>query len=116
MSARPAISIEPIVSYPREVKPGKTYMMTVDLRFSVEQEWPYDEEEHEIHCMLDSSPLFDNEELGESVIVLHRFGGTYAPAVFLLTANAVEMDAPTGSITLTLIIWVVGYLVMGGPR
>lgn len=98
-----AITIEPIVSYPREAEPGKTYLMTVDLRFPVDAEkWPYDEEEHEIYCLLDTAPLFDNEALGESAIVLHRFGGTYGPAMFLLTANQIEMSDPVGSITLTL--------------
>ncbi|HKQ79793.1 MAG TPA: hypothetical protein VJ810_39230, partial [Blastocatellia bacterium] len=56
----------------------------------------------EIYCLLDSAPLFDNEEFGESVIVLHRFGGTYGPAMFLLTANPLEMSEPNGAITLTL--------------
>jgi len=103
MIAQTSITIEPIVSYPREAEPGKTYLMTVDLRFPAgKEEWPYDEEEHEIYCLLDSAPLFDNEELGEAVIVLHRFGGTYGPAMFLLTANRIEMNEPAGVITLTL--------------
>jgi hypothetical protein len=97
------ITIEPVISYPREAEPSKTYLMSVDLRFPLgQEEWPYDEEEYEIYCLLDTAPLFNNRELGEAVVVLHRFGGTYGPSCFLLTANQHEMREPTGFITLTL--------------
>lgn len=93
------ISIEPIISYPREAEVGKTYLMTIDLRRADEEGWPYDQEEYTVRFMLDTAPLFDNEQLGEPAVVLHRFGGTYGPAHFLLTASEVEVK---GSIRITL--------------
>jgi tetratricopeptide (TPR) repeat protein len=98
-----SLVVEPIVSYPRAAEPGKSYLLSIDLRFPYGAEaWPYEREEHEIHCLVDSSPLFTNEELGEAVIVLHRFGGSYGPARFLLTANHLELADANGAITLTL--------------
>jgi len=86
------ITIEPIINYPRVAEVGKTYLMTVDLRPVVENaKWPYDEEEYTVYCMVDSEPLFHNEPLGESAVVLHRFGGSYGAANFLLNANQKEM-------------------------
>ncbi|MBD2519819.1 hypothetical protein H6G93_33725 [Nostoc sp. FACHB-973] len=73
--------------------------MTIDLQSS-EDEWPYEEEEYPIYCMLDTSPLFSCQPLGESAVVLHRFGGSYGAAEFLLTAAQEEMQ---GEITVTLV-------------
>jgi hypothetical protein len=82
------ISVQPILSYPREARPGKTYLMTVDLRVQdTDFSWPYEEEELPVYCFVDASPSFDSEPLGDATILLHRFGGTYGPAEFLLTAT-----------------------------
>ncbi|MFN6538533.1 MAG: hypothetical protein RM021_019590, partial [Nostoc sp. EkiNYC01] len=94
-----ALSIQPIISYPRQAQVGKTYLMTIDLQSS-EDEWPYEEEEYPIYCMLDTSQLFSCQPLGESAVVLHRFGGSYGAAEFLLTAAQEEME---GEITVTLV-------------
>jgi hypothetical protein len=94
-----ALSIQPIISYPRQAQVGKTYLMTIDLQSS-ENEWPYEEEEYPIYCMLDTSPLFSCEPLDEPAVVLHRFGGSYGAAEFLLTAAQEEMQ---GEITVTLV-------------
>ncbi|PHJ61046.1 hypothetical protein VF14_23145 [Nostoc linckia z18] len=93
-----ALSIQPIISYPRQAQVGKTYLMTIDLQSS-EDEWPYEEEEYPIYCMLDTSQLFICQPLGEPAVVLHRFGGSYGAAEFLLTAAQEEMQ---GEITVTL--------------
>ncbi|MCF2150124.1 ATP-binding protein [Desmonostoc muscorum LEGE 12446] len=93
-----ALSIKPIISYPGQAEVDKTYLMTIDLQSS--DEWPYEEEEYPIYCMLDTSPLFSCEPLGEPAVVLHRFGGSYGPAEFLLTAAQKEME---GEITVTLV-------------
>lgn len=101
MSANATIEIEPLISYPRKAQVGKSYVMTVDLRQAAnEAEWPYDAEEYTIHFMLDSVPLFSNEAIGDPSVVLHRFGGTYGPATFLLTASQEEMQ---GKMRLTLV-------------
>ncbi len=93
------MTVEPIISYPREAEVGKTYLMTVDLRQPLE-EWPYDEEEYTISCLVDTMPLFSNEPVGEPAIVLHRFGGSYGPATFLLMAAQKEME---GTIRINLV-------------
>lgn len=92
----PEITIQPIISYPREAEVGKTYLMTVDVQsvFHAEAEenevkedkWLYAAEEYTLYCLLDTD-LFTYEENGEPVIILNRFGGTYGPASFHLTAN-----------------------------
>ncbi|MBX9254573.1 tetratricopeptide repeat protein [Desmonostoc muscorum CCALA 125] len=94
-----ALSIQPVISYPRQAQVGKTYLMTIDLQSS-EDEWPYEEEEYPIYCMLDTSQLFICQPLGEPAVVLHRFGGSYGAAEFLLTAAQEEME---GEITVTLV-------------
>ncbi|MEH1830477.1 MAG: tetratricopeptide repeat protein [Nostoc sp.] len=94
-----ALSIQPVISYPRQAQVGKTYLMTIDLQSS-EDEWPYEEEEYPIYCMLDTSPLFSCQPLGEPAVVLHRFGGSYGAARFLLTAAQEEIQ---GEIKVTLV-------------
>jgi tetratricopeptide (TPR) repeat protein len=99
--AHTQIEVQPIIRYPRQAEPGKTYLMSIDLRAQVDMAgWPYEEEEYPIYCMVDTAPLFTNQPLGEPAVVLHRFGGTYGPAMFLLTAVQEEME---GSIRITLV-------------
>jgi hypothetical protein len=93
------VSIQPLISYPRQARPGETYLMTVDLRPIDPQAWPYAEEEYAVHCLVDTLPLFSNDPIGEPAVVLHRFGGTYGPARFLLTAAAEERK---GTLRVTL--------------
>jgi hypothetical protein len=97
MSETP-LSVTPIISYPREAQVGKTYLMTVDLQFS--GEWNYEEEEYPIYCMLETAPLFSSQPVGEPAIILHRFGGSYGEAKFLLTAAQQERE---GDIKVTLV-------------
>ncbi|MFN6516082.1 MAG: AAA family ATPase [Nostoc sp. CreGUA01] len=73
--------------------------MTIDLQSSSD-DWPYEEEEYPIYCMLGTSQLFSCQPLGEPAVVLHRFGGSYGAAEFLLTAAQEEMQ---GEITVTLV-------------
>lgn len=94
-----SLSVQPIICYPRQAEVGKTYLMTIDLESSSD-EWLYEEEEYPIYCMLDTSPLFSCQSLGEPAVVLHRFGGSYGAAEFLLTAAPKESK---GEITVTLV-------------
>lgn len=95
------ISVQPVVSYPRTAEAGKTYLLTVDLHQPADGgEWPYEEEEYAVYCMLDASPLFECRPVGEPAIVLHRFHGTYGPAKFLLKAADEEMR---GDLRVTLV-------------
>ncbi len=87
-----AIQIQPVVSYPREAEVGKSYLTTVDVKVVTEEvNWPYQSEELELYCMIDSEPIFTSEPLGEPVIVLNRFGGSYGPASFMLKASSKEV-------------------------
>src|SRR5436190_15955740 len=83
------INLKPLVSYPREAQAGHTYIMSLDVQLAdPTQPWPYPEEEYPISFILDTRPYFDCEPLDdpgrEPTIVLHRFGGTYGPAQYLL--------------------------------
>jgi hypothetical protein len=54
---------------------GKRYLLTVDLENNTPaEEWPYETEEYELSCMLDTAGLFSWEAAGEDSIVVHRFG------------------------------------------
>lgn len=95
-----AIAVKPIIKYPREAQVGKTYLMTIDLQPEEEFEWQYEEEEeYPIYCSVDSN-LFSSRPIGEPVVVLHRFGGSYGEAKFLLTAI---LEAAEGEIMIALV-------------
>jgi hypothetical protein len=94
-------AVKPIVNYPRNVEAGKTYLLTIDLQpLMTHEQWPYSEEEVSIDCLLNGTPLFQVEALGETAIIIHRFGGTYGSARFLLTATA---EVEEGTIRITLV-------------
>ncbi len=94
-----AIAVKPIITYPREAQVGKTYLMTIDLQPEENFEWQYDEEEYPIYCTVDSK-LFSSKPVGEPVVVLHRFGGSYGEAKFLLTATD---EVTEGEVSITLV-------------
>ncbi|WNZ46128.1 hypothetical protein Q2T42_30530 [Leptolyngbya boryana CZ1] len=94
------ITVQPVISYPREAEVGKTYLMTIDLQVVEGSEWQFEEEEYPIYCIVESEPLFKCKAVGESAIVLHRFGGSYGAAKFLITSVKGET---IGEIKLTLI-------------
>ena len=93
------IAVKPIIHYPREAQVGRTYLMTIDLQSEETFEWQYDEEEYPVYCKADSD-LFNSQSIGEPVVILHRFGGSYGEAKFLLTAHGDEME---GEIRITLV-------------
>jgi hypothetical protein len=86
-----SIAVKPIIKYPREAQVGKTYLMTIDLQPEKEFEWQYEEEEYPIYCTVDSD-LFSSQPIGEPVVVLHRFGGSYGESKFLLTTVSKEAE------------------------
>ncbi|MBU6533710.1 FxSxx-COOH system tetratricopeptide repeat protein [Streptomyces mayonensis] len=97
--------IEPVVAWPRQAEAGCDYLVTVDLRGPLPAQdgapapWPYPEEEFTFTVALDGSPYFDCSALGEPSVVLHRFGGTYGPARFRVSAGT---DAGPASLWLTV--------------
>ncbi|MDI2132801.1 hypothetical protein [Yinghuangia seranimata] len=90
------VSLAPVVSWPRTAEVGKPYLVTVDVRHeSTCEAWPYDAEEYEIGCVLDGRPGLSVRSVGETTLVVHRFGGTYQPARFVAEAlGAPSVDAP----------------------
>jgi hypothetical protein len=89
-----------VVAYPREAEVGEKHLLTVDLRVNG-GEWPYGrDEEYPLECIVDASPGFWCRSLSGAAVVLHKFGGTYGPAEFLLTA--VE-QVRNGRIRVTLV-------------
>jgi hypothetical protein len=102
--AAATLSIEPVISWPREAAPGKRYLLTVDLRTSqTGDDWPFDDQEEvEFSCLLDAHPLFAAELLDDPVLVVHRFGGTYRPVRYLLDTLTVDDQSVPNAIRLTL--------------
>jgi len=94
-----SIAVKPIIRYPREAQVGRTYLMTIDLQTEETFEWQYEEEEYPVYCKADSDS-FNSQSIGEPVVILHRFGGSYGEAKFLLTAHSDEME---GEIRITLV-------------
>jgi predicted NACHT family NTPase len=100
MSDSIALAIKPIVRYPRVAQVGKTYLMTIDLEVEPGAEWNYEEEEYPVYCTVDSE-LFKTQIIGEPVIMLHRFGGSYGEAKILLTTVSNEQVKGKIAILLT---------------
>ena len=82
------LTVEPIIHCPHRVESGKTYLIRVDLRPMIDtpEAWPYEGEEYAVHCHIVGGDLFRVEALGDEAVIVHRFGGTYGPAEFKLTA------------------------------
>lgn len=96
------LAVEPTVSWRREMVVGRPYLVKVDLRLaSGSPEWPYDEEELAFTCMLDGALDFAVEAMEDASVVLHRFGGSYGPAEFVVTP--VGTGAGTRSLWLTIV-------------
>jgi len=88
----PGIRLLPKVSLPETMCPGLKYRMTVDLDWwSPSGEWPYHEEE-QCFSVAPHDPwgIFRvqvvPDEYGE--VMVHRFGGSYGPASFVISAEA----------------------------
>jgi isoamylase len=73
--------------------------MTVDVTHSGDRSWPFEAEELDLHCAVNGGMLYAAEPLGEPALVMHRFGGSYGPARFLLKAGERE---GSGAISVTL--------------
>src|SRR5689334_6077338 len=94
------LAIQPVLRHPRQAETGRRYVFTVDLKVPAGHSWPDPKrEEITFYCMLDSWPLFRCES-GSEPIILHRFGGSYGPARFVLTASEEESR---GKVSITLV-------------
>ena len=100
---QPRTGIQPLVSWPRRVRPGGSYLITVDLRLTdATRPWPYDEEEFVVGCMLDGRPACKVRAVGDTGVVLHRFGGTYGPVKFVAEMSPDRADFSGTALWLTL--------------
>jgi hypothetical protein len=99
-----AVALTPVVSWPREAAPGGRYLVTVDVQLKNEEAaWPYPDEEYTVGLMLSGRSHLSVSTLGDTSVVLHRFGGTYGPARFVVAVNnAADYGVRTG-LWLTLI-------------
>jgi hypothetical protein len=95
-----AIELVPVVSYPRTAGLGQRCAMTVDLRHDGWKAWPFGAEEYPLRCLIDTDGLFTSRAVGSDVLLVHRFGGTYGPIVFMLDAVREERQ---GHIRITLV-------------
>lgn len=96
------IGIQPLVNWPRTVEAGHSYGISVDLRLTDPAAWPYDEEELVVGCMIDGRPTCRVLALGDAGVVLHRFGGSYGPAQFLVEVPEEQTDFADAALWLTL--------------
>ena len=94
------IRLLPVVGWPVRAQQGHTYLLTVDVRLEDREWWPYPAEEYEIGCHFSVGPSCTVTVLGQSGVVLHRFGATYGPAEFLLAAHH---DTDDVGLALTLV-------------
>jgi cytosine/adenosine deaminase-related metal-dependent hydrolase len=96
-----AFSVRPLVSWPKKAAAGRRYLMTIDVEPADPAEpWPYEAEEIAIHCMIDTGRMFTSEVVDDTAVVMHRFGGTYGPVRYILTAANRSM---AGAIHLALL-------------
>ena len=91
MNVDPALPVVPVVSWPRSVRRDHRYRVTVDLRLPAGADWVFDEEELTFGCIVDGAGMFAVESAGETRVVLHRFGGTYGSADYVVSLRP---DAP----------------------
>lgn len=100
----PSVLLKPLVSWPEEIETGRKYLVTVDVEFDTESSsWPYDTEEYAIGCMVEGDPHLAVESVGDTTLVLHRFGGTYGPARFVTYAVGDSRPDRDTELRLTLV-------------
>lgn len=100
----PTIVLRPKVAWPREITPGQRYLVTVDLEHTSIEDWPYEGEDYPITCVVTAEGDVEVEVIGSPTLILHRFGGTYGPARFLVNATRPLPEDGTGTaLRLTLL-------------
>jgi hypothetical protein len=82
--------LQPSVSWPKEMTVGQRHLVAVNLAFVQPNRdpapWPLpDAEECAYTCTLDGGEDFSLWAVQDAAVVLHRFGGSYGPAEFVVT-------------------------------
>lgn len=94
------IRLRPVVRWPRRAETGGSHLISVDVEMDGPiEDWPYEQEEYAIGCVLDGGSGFAVESVGDTTLVVHRFGGTYGPVTFVAHA----LDAPGRELSLTFV-------------
>jgi hypothetical protein len=79
--------ITPVIRCERQMRAGERYLMDIDFEFDARLTDFGDREEVILRCMLHTDPLLSNQPINGGAVILHRFGGSYGPAQFVLTAR-----------------------------
>lgn len=84
--------LQPTLSWPREMTAGRRYLVEVDLAMTVKDgvsltAWPFEYEELAYTCVLDRGADFDLWAVHDASVLVHRFGGSYGPAEFVVTPH-----------------------------
>jgi hypothetical protein len=88
-------AVSPVVRWPREVEPGRGYVVTVDVVVADHgADWPYEQEELAVGCVIDGGSVWTVESVGSSTVVLHRFGGSYGSVSFVVRAASGRPGVP----------------------
>jgi maltokinase len=99
-----SVALTPIVSWPREAAPGGRYLVSVDLQLNIDTvAWPYPDEEYVVGLMLSGHPHLTVTSLSDTSVVVHRFGGTYGPARFVVAVDGAAATGMHTALWLTLI-------------
>ena len=89
------LQLQPPVAWSRSMTVGRQYLVEVDLDLVTADGtppavWPFDQEEYAYTCLLSGGEHFSLWAVHDVSVVVHRFGGSYGPAQFVVTANARE--------------------------
>lgn len=104
MTVDAGVWLRPVVSWPHEIEAGRSHLVTVDVELDDAQgEWPYETEEYAIACVLDGPPGLSVSSVGDTTLVVHRFGGTYGPVRFVVRASQGAEASGDLELTLTLV-------------
>lgn len=81
--------LQPTVTWPRDMVAGHHHLVEVDLAFvtsaGTPAQWPLEQAEECVYtCLLDGDGAFDLWAVHDGSVVLHRFGGSYGPAEFVV--------------------------------
>ncbi|NUU22027.1 MAG: hypothetical protein HOV68_11025, partial [Streptomycetaceae bacterium] len=104
MATDAGVGLRPLVGWPQEAERGRTYLVTVDVELDPERgEWPYETEEYAIACVLEGHAGMSVRAVGDTTLVVHRFGGTYGPVRFVVCPVGAPDAEGRWGLTLTLV-------------
>lgn len=88
--------LKPTVAWPKQMTVGLKHLVEVDLALVTSDgapaDWPLEEEDCAYTCALEGGRDFDLWAVHDACVVLHRFGGSYGPAQFVVTPRHGSVD------------------------